>query len=78
MTASIWNIQIGFVGSGEEAGRAQSIVEAMRRRGKPVHGEGPWWNVIYEDLETREAALAALGRDLDGVDPQWRDVLSIS
>jgi hypothetical protein len=78
MTASTWNIQIGFVGSGEEAGRAQSIVEAMRRRGKPVHGEGPWWNVIYEDLETREAALAALGRDLEEVDLEWRDVLSIS
>jgi hypothetical protein len=74
---NIWNLEISFVGSGEDAERANGIIVAARKRGKPVHGEGPWWNVSYEALETREAALAALSRDLDEIDPGWRDILAV-
>ena len=48
-----------------------------RKQGKPVYGEGPWWNVTYENVETREAALTALSIDLDEIDPGWRAVLEI-
>ncbi len=74
---NIWNLQISFVGSGEEAGRATGIIIAARERGKPVYGEGPWWNVSYEAHETRAAALAALSVDLDEIDPGWRDILAV-
>jgi hypothetical protein len=74
----IWNLEIGFVGSGEEAERANAIIVAARKRGKPIYGEGPWWNVAYESLvETRAAAVAALSSDLDEIDPGWPDVLEI-
>jgi hypothetical protein len=74
---SIWTLQISFVGSGEEAGRASGIIIAARQRGKPVYGEGPWWNVRYEDFATRVAALNALGSDLDQIDADWRDVPAV-
>jgi hypothetical protein len=74
---NIWNLQMSFVGSGEEAGRASGIVVAARKRGKPVYGEGLWWNVSYEAYGTRTAALAALSVDLDEIDPGWRDILAI-
>ena len=75
--ANIWNLQISFVGSGEEAGRASGIIIAARKRGRPVYGEGPWWNVRYEDFATRAAALDALSGDLDQIDADWRDVLAV-
>ena len=74
---NIWNLQISFVGSGEEAERAARIIIAARKRGKPVYGEGPWWNVRYEDFATRAAALDALSGDLDQIDADWRDVLAV-
>jgi hypothetical protein len=74
---SIWHLNIGFVGSGEDGGRANEIIITARKRGKPVYGEGPWWSVAYENVESREAALAALSNDLDEIDPGWRDVLEI-
>jgi hypothetical protein len=74
---NIWNLEISFVGSGEEAGRANGIIVAARKRGKPVYGEGPWWNVSYEAFETRAAALAALNSDLDEIDPGWRAILAV-
>ena len=74
---NIWNLQIGFIGSGEEAGRATEIIVAARKRGMPVYGEGPWWNVAYAAAETRAAALAALCSDLDEIDPGWRDLLAV-
>ena len=36
---NVWNLQIGFVGSGEQAGRATEIIVAARKRGMPVYGE---------------------------------------
>ena len=78
MTLSIWYLQISFVGSGEDAARAHGIIAAMREQGKPVQGEAPWWNMAYEDLETREAALAVLSEDLDAIDPGWPDVLGVA
>jgi hypothetical protein len=74
---SIWNLEISFVGSGEEAGRANGIIVAARKRGKPFYGEGPWWNVSYEAHETRAAALAALSSDLDAIDADWREILAV-
>jgi hypothetical protein len=74
---SIWNLEISFVGSGEEAGRANGIIVAARKRGKPVYGEGPWWNVSYEAHETRAAALAALSSALDAIDTDWREILAV-
>ncbi len=74
---NIWNLQISFVGSGEEAERASGIIIAARKRGRPVYGEGPWWNVRYEDFATRAAALDALSSDLDQIDTDWRDVLAV-
>ena len=74
---SIWQLRISFIGSGEAAGRADEIIITARKRGKPVYGEGPWWSVAYENVETREAALAALSSDLDEIDPDWRDVLEV-
>lgn len=74
----IWKLEISFVGSGERAGRANDIIVAARKRGKPIYGEGPWWDVVYGNLESRGAALAALSSDLDEIDPGWRDVLAIS
>ena len=74
---SIWHLNIGFVGSGEDGGRADEIIITARKRGKPVYGEGPWWSVAYENVESRGAALAALSNDLDEIDPGWRDVLEI-
>jgi hypothetical protein len=56
--------------------RAHGIIESMRRRGAAVHGEAPWWNVSYPDLETRADALAMLRQELDRVDASWRDVLA--
>jgi hypothetical protein len=70
-------VEISFVGSGEEAGRANGIIVAARKRGKPVYGEGPWWNVSYEAHETRVAALAALSSDLDAIDTDWREILAV-
>jgi hypothetical protein len=32
MGLSIWHVQIGFAGSGEDANRAQAIIAAMRER----------------------------------------------
>ena len=75
--ANIWNLQISFIGSGEEAGRASDIIIAARQRGRPVYGEGPWWNVRYEDFATRAAALDALSNDLDQLDAGWRDILAV-
>jgi hypothetical protein len=74
---NIWHLEISFVGSGEEAGRADGIIVAARKQGKPVYGEGPWWNVSYEAFDTRAAALAALSADLDEIDPGWREILAI-
>ena len=74
---NIWDLQISFVGSGEAADRANAIIIAARKRGKPVHGEGPWWNVGYADFATRAAALDALSSDLDQIDADWRDVLAV-
>ncbi len=74
---NIWNLQISFVGSGEEAGRASGIIIAARKRGNPVYGEGPWWDVRYEDFATRAGALDALSSDLDQIDADWRDVLAV-
>jgi hypothetical protein len=74
---NVWNLEISFVGSGEEAGRANDIIVAARKRGRPVYGEGPWWNVTYVDVATRAAALAALRTDLDEIDPRWRDILAV-
>jgi hypothetical protein len=74
---SIWRLEIGFIGSGEDGRRANDIIITARKRGKPVYGEGPWWSVSYENVETREAALAALSSDLDQIDPGWRDVLEV-
>ncbi len=74
---NIWDLQISFVGSGEEAGRASGIIIAARKRGMPVYGEGPWWNVRYLDFATRVAALDALSNDLDQIDADWRDVLAV-
>jgi hypothetical protein len=74
---SIWHLNIGFVGSGEDGGRADEIIIRAPKRGKPVYGEGPWWSVAYENVESRGAALAALSNDLDEIDPGWRDVLEI-
>lgn len=73
----IWQLTISFIGSGEEAGRANDIIIAARRRGKRVYGEGPWWDVVYEDVETRGAAMAALSSDLDEIDPAWAEVLEV-
>ncbi len=78
MALSVWYVRISFVGSGEEAARAHAIISAMRDQGKPVQGEAPWWNIAYEDLETREAALAVLSQDLAAIDPGWRDVLGVA
>ena len=47
--------------------RAHGIIESIRKRGTPVHGEPPWWNVGYQDVETRADALAMLRGELDGV-----------
>jgi hypothetical protein len=58
MGLSIWYVQISFAGSGEDANRAQAIIAAMREHGKPVHGEAPSWSISYEDLDTRDDALA--------------------
>ncbi len=74
---SIWHLNIGFVGSGEDGGRANEIIITARKRGKPVYGEGPWWSVAYENVESRGAALAALSNDLDEIDTGWREVLEI-
>jgi hypothetical protein len=76
MAASSWNLELRFVGSGEQIDEARRIVTAMRKRGKPVHGDGPWWNIVYGDQGTREAALAALSSELDEIDPQWQGVLT--
>jgi hypothetical protein len=72
----IWNLQISFVGSGEEAGRADGIIVTARKRGKAVYGEAPWWNVSYEAFDTRAAALAALSAELDEIDRGWREILA--
>jgi hypothetical protein len=72
-----WRLDISFIGSGEDAGLANGILVAARKRGKPVYGEGPWWSVAYENFESREAALAALSADLDEIDAGWRDVLEL-
>ncbi len=77
MALPIWFVEVSFVGSGEDADRAYAIIAAMRERGRPVQGEAPWWKIPYEDLETREAALAVLSGDLDAIDPDWRDVLGV-
>jgi hypothetical protein len=74
---NIWHLNISFIGSGEDGGRATEIIITARRRGKPVYGEGPWWSVAYENVESREVALASLRSDLDDIDPGWRDVLEI-
>ena len=75
---NIWHLEISFRGSGEEAERANAIILAARRRGKPVYGEGPWWNIAYESLvESRAAAVAALSSDLDEIDRGWRDILEV-
>ncbi len=74
---SIWHLNISFIGSGEEAGRANEILVAARKREIPVYGEGPWWSVACENFETREAALADLSSDLDEIDADWRDVLEL-
>ena len=73
---SIWHLNIGFVGSGEDGGRANEIIITARKRVKPVYGEGPWWSVA-ENVESRGAALAALSNDLDEIDTGWREVLEI-
>ena len=49
---SIWRLEIGFIGSGEDGQRANNIIITARKRGKPVYGEGPWWSVSYENVET--------------------------
>jgi hypothetical protein len=74
---NVWHIEISFVGSGEESERANAIIVAARKRGKPVYGEGPWWSVTYERLESRAAALADLSSDLDEIDHGWRDILAV-
>jgi hypothetical protein len=74
---NVWRFDIRFIGSGEDAGRANEILVTARKRGKPVYGEGPWWSVAYENFEGREAALAALTADLDQIDADWRDVLEL-
>ena len=76
MALSIY-VEISFVGSGEDADRAYAIIAAMRQRGKPVQGEAPWWNISYEEVESREAAMAVLSGDLDAIDAGWRDVLGV-
>jgi hypothetical protein len=75
--ANIWHLNISYIGSGEAGERANEIIITARKRGKPVYGEGPWWNIAYENVETREAALTALSIDLDEIDPGWRDVLEV-
>jgi hypothetical protein len=74
---NMWHLNISYIGTGEDGERANDIIVTARKRGKPVYGEGPWWNVAYENAETREAALAALSGDLDEIDPGWRDVLEV-
>jgi hypothetical protein len=74
---NIWHLNISYIGSGDDGGRASEIIITARKRGKPVYGEGPWWSVAYERFETRGGALAALSNDLDEIDPGWRDVLEI-
>ena len=75
--ARIWHLEISYIGTGEDGERANEIVVSARKQGKPIYGEGPWWNLAYENVETREAALSALSSDLDGIDPGWRDVLEV-
>ena len=75
--ANIWHLNISYIGTGEDGERANDIIVTARKQGKPVYGEGPWWNVAYENVETREAALTALSIDLDEIDPGWRDVLEV-
>ena len=74
---NVWNLEISFVGSGEEAARAKEIIVAVRKRRKHIYGQGPWWYVRYKAVEARAAALAALTRDLDEIDPRWRDILAV-
>jgi hypothetical protein len=74
---NIWNLDISFVGSGEEVGRAHGIIVAARKQGKRVNGEAPWWSVSYEVFESRAAALDALSSDLDQIDSGWRNVLAV-
>ncbi|HEX2468665.1 MAG TPA: hypothetical protein VHJ54_10715 [Solirubrobacterales bacterium] len=74
---NVWHLEISFIGSGEEAERANDVIVGARKRGKPVYGEGPLWHVAYENLESREAALAALSSDLTGIDPGWPQILEI-
>ena len=74
---NIWHLNISYIGSGDDGERANEIIITARKRGKPVYGEGPWWNVAYGNVETREAALTALSIDLDEIDPGWRAVLEI-
>jgi hypothetical protein len=75
--ANMWHLNISYIGTGEDGERANDIIVTARKRGKAVYGEGPWWNVAYENAETREAALAALSSDLDEIDPGWRGVLEV-
>lgn len=35
------------------------------------------WKFEYPDSEDRDAALEALALDLDRIDPDWRDCLSV-
>ena len=60
---NIWHLNISYIGTGEDEERANHIIVTARKQGKPVYGEGPWWNVAYENVETREAALSALSID---------------
>lgn len=39
--------------------------------------EADSWKVEYIDFEDRRTALTALARDLDRIDPDWRDCFEI-
>jgi hypothetical protein len=77
MGPSISYVQIRFAGSGG----MQAVLRRSSRRcastGSRYRARLRGWSIFYEDLNTRDDALAVLSSDLDAIDPCWRKVLRI-
>ena len=75
LLTDVWEFGLHLSGGGEMAIRAGAVIDGLRCV-RTVGDVGPTeWRVIYPYFESHELALDALHRELDSIDPDWRDLV---
>jgi hypothetical protein len=76
IVSSIWNLKLAFVDADTvDTDRANAIVEKLRTQ-RPVEGEGPEWEVAFEDV-SQQRAFEELEQALTAIDEDWGEVLIV-